>query len=703
MNSSPFRTTCSPHADRGLVAPVRVVVRIRPPCEPLVNPHFMHVVRPDRGLQHEWKWDDHSVYQAGENMDLVGTYENVFGPSSTNEDIYHSGAHELVRNTIDGYDACIYAFGQTNSGKTHTLHGCRTSPGVISQAAQDFFNEIENQTECVSLLRVSFLELYNEQIRDLLHREVLAYNSSDCLETDGQELLASRSTSKDLLFYPTIVKDPDRGTIVLHAREVLVRNVEDVMNLLDLGEHRRLVAPNDAHIDASRSHTIFRFIFESRNASDQSVRLSTLSIVDTAGNETPTNLTEESSEFAVEERERKSNIAQRWQEGERAKKLTTRVREGKNIRKSLLALESCVRVAAQSASKQSTHSQNSTALASPGRNSTRIPYRDSKLTRLLHHTIGGSAFTLVICTINPNEQKESLCTLHFGSNARKVSNYPSQVRVLSHNSLLAKYKDTIQRLVEEAELIHQAQVVESQQVEVGLQGLITKETCKYDKANEEARKMDRKIESLQSFLLYSAVTSSNSETRGRNDTTSRKKNYRARSVNCRSKKVEQQDNLNVEKTTSDEKLREKILRLRYSTSHASENNLPTLSSGNSSKHLNLRVLQKYQEYVALQRKITQLKLQKDFLQKNIHDEVSSVDNESDVTRWRKKTASKLRECMMRAIKLEKMREKSTLLTALWSCCGLSRTRTFSQGHKIEMLVRKKYPILQEAETIIKYS
>ncbi|KAI9477418.1 kinesin motor domain-containing protein, partial [Coemansia mojavensis] len=260
---------------------------------------------------------------------------------------------------MGGFNGTIFAYGQTSSGKTHTMHGSGQEPGIIKLAVQEIFDTVKNDTKREYLIRVSFLEIYNEVLRDLLE-----------------------PTKCNLKIH----ENAKREIFVGDLSEHIVFNAEHVEEILQKGDRNRHIAGTNMNERSSRSHTIFRIVIESRSLAESeefmgAVMVSCLNLVDLAGSE---------------------RVGQTGAEGQRLK-------EGAHINKSLLALGTVIG-----------------RLSEDGSDYGHIPYRDSKLTRILQPSLGGNAKTLIICTITPSPDyiDEALSTLKFASRAKTIRNTP---------------------------------------------------------------------------------------------------------------------------------------------------------------------------------------------------------------------------------------------------------------------------------------
>lgn len=210
------------------------------------------------------------------------TFDKTFGEECTTQEVYNNVAKNIVGSVCSGLNGTIFAYGQTSSGKTYTMQGSGTieegfmdggsGGGIVHMAAQDIFTHIANNQDRIFLVRASFVEIYNEEVRDLL--------------ADNKVL--------------QVREDPRRGVFV-QSNEEIVTDFSSLLQILFSGEKSRAFASTAMNERSSRSHTIFRITIESRkkphddkeNQSDAcsdleddgAVRISTLNLVDLAGSE----------------------------------------------------------------------------------------------------------------------------------------------------------------------------------------------------------------------------------------------------------------------------------------------------------------------------------------------------------------------------------------------------------------------------------
>lgn len=328
-----------------------------------------------------WRADGAAVEQVGAAIAQVGaaarrphsfSFDAVFDKGSSNEEVYDGLAAPVVEAALGGFNATVFAYGQTSSGKTHSMLGTDDDPGVTPRAIQHVLRVAEASKTRQFLIRVAYVEIYNDKIRDLMN-----------------------PTRSDLA-----VREDKAGRVFIDAEETVVETLEEAMAVLIKGQTSRHVGETKMNARSSRSHTVFSLQIESRGGDgiDQSFRASSLNLVDLAGSE-----------------RMKSTGA----EGARAK-------EGAHINKSLLVLGTIIN-----------------RLSSSGGDSSKVghlPYRDSKLTRLLRPALGGNAKTAVLCAMTPSMHhvEETLSTLKFAERAKKVTTNATRNEVVDYRS---KYKE----------------------------------------------------------------------------------------------------------------------------------------------------------------------------------------------------------------------------------------------------------------------
>ncbi|XP_020593333.1 kinesin-like protein KIN-7E, chloroplastic [Phalaenopsis equestris] len=348
---------------------VTVTVRFRP-----LSPREI-----SKGDEIAWYADGDFNVRNEYNPSIAYGFDRVFGPATTTRHVYDVAAQHVVSGAMQGINGTVFAYGVTSSGKTHTMHGEQKSPGIIPLAIKDVFSIIQETPGREFLLRVSYLEIYNEVINDLL-------------DPVGQNLR---------------IREDSQGTYVEGIKEEVVLSPAHALSLIASGEEHRHVGSNNFNLLSSRSHTIFTLTIESspsdENSPDEDVTLSQLNLIDLAGSESS-----------------------------KAETTGLRRKEGSYINKSLLTLGTVI---SKLTDDKATH----------------IPYRDSKLTRLLQSSLSGHGRVSLICTVTPasSNSEETHNTLKFAHRSKHVEIKASQNKIMDEKSLIKKYQREISCLKEE--------------------------------------------------------------------------------------------------------------------------------------------------------------------------------------------------------------------------------------------------------------
>ncbi|KAJ4272017.1 Kinesin-like protein kip2 [Fusarium torreyae] len=313
-------------------------------------------------------------------------YDNVFTTHDNNSRVYDHIAKRLVRRVMEGYHGTVFAYGMTGTGKTFSMQGTASSPGVIPLAITDIFSYIRETPSREFLLRVSYLEIYNEKIHDLLSMPT-ATGVGGAAQQDEIKLR----------------EDSKRGVYATPLKEEIVQSPTQLLRVIARGDQARRTASTQFNARSSRSHAVVQIVVESReripgaavaNDSKRSgllpggVRVSTLSLIDLAG-----------SEKAAESKERRQ--------------------EGAHINKSLLTLGTVISKLSEWKEKEAKGGD---------KDGKHLPYRDSKLTRLLQGALSGNSLVSILCTIQigagnsaalaNNHTLETINTLKFASRAK---------------------------------------------------------------------------------------------------------------------------------------------------------------------------------------------------------------------------------------------------------------------------------------------
>ncbi|CAG5978438.1 unnamed protein product [Menidia menidia] len=325
---------------------------------------------------------------AGDEPPKQFTFDGTYYIDQTTEQMYNEIAYALVEGVTEGYNGTIFAYGQTGSGKSFTMQGVSepaAQRGVIPRAFEHIFESIQTCLgfirQCAEnakfLVRASYLEIYNEEIRDLLG-------------SDTKQRMELK-------------EHPERGVYVRDLSMHTVHSVGECERIMELGWRNRAVGYTLMNKDSSRSHSIFTIHLEicstGADGADR-LRAGKLNLVDLAGSE----------------RQSKTGAT-----GER-------LREATKINLSLSALGNVISALVDGRSKY-------------------IPYRDSKLTRLLQDSLGGNTRTLMIACLSPadNNYEESLSTLRYANRAKSIQNRP-RINEDPKDALLREYQEEIKRL-----------------------------------------------------------------------------------------------------------------------------------------------------------------------------------------------------------------------------------------------------------------
>uniref|UniRef100_A0A8C7KZ89 Kinesin-like protein n=1 Tax=Oncorhynchus kisutch TaxID=8019 RepID=A0A8C7KZ89_ONCKI len=313
-------------ADAAAEYGVKVMCRFRPLNE-------SEITRGDKYIP-KFKEDD-TVIITGKPY----VFDRVLPPNTAQEQVYDACAKQIVKDVLGGYNGTIFAYGQTSSGKTHTMEGKLHDPqlmGIIPRIAHDIFDHIYSMDENLEFhIKVSYFEIYLDKIRDLLDGKK---NSCDVILSQG-------------------------------CTERFVSSPEEVMDVIDEGKANRHVAVTNMNEHSSRSHSIFLINIKQENVETEKKLSGKLYLVDLAGSE---KVSKTGAEGAV-------------------------LDEAKNINKSLSALGNVISALAEGTK-------------------THVPYRDSKMTRILQDSLGGNCRTTIIICASPSiyNECETKSTLMFG-------------------------------------------------------------------------------------------------------------------------------------------------------------------------------------------------------------------------------------------------------------------------------------------------
>ena len=314
------------------------------------------------------------------------TFDKIFDWNCAQKDVYDGAAARIVDASIEGYNGTIFCYGQTGTGKTHTMEGKDDPPserGILPHAFRHVFDAVADDAGpgVESLVRASFLEIYNENVRDLLAK-------------DQTKTCALKET-------------PEKGVYVDGLTTFVVKSAAEMHNILQVGKKNRSVGATLMNADSSRSHSIFTVTVETSRVrpgdppgAEPHITVGKLNLVDLAGSE----------------RQSKTQAS-----GDRLKEAT-------KINLSLSALGNVISALVDGKSQH-------------------IPYRDSKLTRLLQDSLGGNTKTVMIANVGPADYNfdETMSTLRYANRAKNIKNKP-KINEDAKDAMLREFQEEIARL-----------------------------------------------------------------------------------------------------------------------------------------------------------------------------------------------------------------------------------------------------------------
>ncbi|XP_066591336.1 kinesin-like protein KIF3A [Prorops nasuta] len=370
-------------SELGEIENVRVVVRVRPLNGKELDNHCKNIIEVDN-INSEITIENPNAAQ-GEPPKIF-CFDAVFDTNSTQVDIYNETARPIVDKVLQGYNGTIFAYGQTGTGKTYTMSGSKTSPqlrGIIPNTFAHIFGHIAKADENQKfLVRATYLEIYNEEVRDLL--------------------------GKDQNTRLEVKERPDIGVFVKDLSGYVVNNADDLDRIMSLGNKNRVVGATAMNVSSSRSHAIFTITVESSKLGEdgeQHVKMGKLHLVDLAGSE----------------RQSKTKAS------------GVRLREATKINLSLSTLGNVISALVDG---QSSH----------------VPYRNSKLTRLLQDSLGGNSKTLMCANISPADinYDETISSLRYANRAKNIKNR-ARVNEDPKDALLRQFQVEIEQLRKQLE------------------------------------------------------------------------------------------------------------------------------------------------------------------------------------------------------------------------------------------------------------
>ncbi|PWN48420.1 kinesin-domain-containing protein [Violaceomyces palustris] len=350
-----------------------------------------------------------SLVQEAATREKSYNFDQVFGPEADQGMVYQDVVVPILQEVMSGYNCTIFAYGQTGTGKTHTMEGDLTAhmgtysseAGIIPRTLYKLFHTLELSKDDYSV-KASFVELYNEELRDLL-------------STDSPPSTGNISSGKGIAGSNNASREPPTGSLKMYddakGRGVSIQGLEEVamsdaahgLSLLRRGSQKRQIAATRCNESSSRSHSVFTLtvhIKETGSKGEDVLRIGKLNLVDLAGSE---------------------NIGRSGAENKRA-------REAGMINQSLLTLGRVINALVE----KSSH----------------VPYRESKLTRLLQESLGGRTKTCIIATVSGDKSnlEETLSTLDYALRAKSIRNRPELNTRMTRSALIKEYVSEIERL-----------------------------------------------------------------------------------------------------------------------------------------------------------------------------------------------------------------------------------------------------------------
>ena len=360
-------------------------------------------------------------------------------------DIYASFGEEFLDHNFDGYHTCIFAYGQTGSGKSYTMMGTLDQPGLIPRTCKGLFERIESEqnSSITYNVHVSYFEIYNEHVKDLLGPR-----------TNLPTYLKIRESKMDGVYVQNLTDEP-------------VRNYEDIERLMKMGDMNRTTASTKMNDTSSRSHAVFTLTLKQIQhdiATDSTIeRLARMRLVDLAGSE----------------------------RAGRTEATGVRLREGGNINQSLTTLG---RVIAALADPKRQRTSRLTGLQNQAkRRAEVVPYRDSVLTWLLKDSLGGNSKTAMVACISPTDYEETLSTLRYADQAKRI-------RTKAHIN-----QDAVSAAERDAKILEMQETIKALQLSVNAAAVRKRDEA--DRARDELEDYQRQVTKMQRAMEESRAVS----------------------------------------------------------------------------------------------------------------------------------------------------------------------------------------------------
>lgn len=366
------------------------------------------------------------------------------------EDVYNSFGEDFLDHNFDGYHTCIFAYGQTGSGKSYTMMGTPEAPGLIPRTCQGLFERIEGEgnSSITYNVHVSYFEIYNEHVKDLLTPK-----------TREPAYLKIRESRSDGVYVQNLTDEP-------------VKSYEDIARLMHRGDHNRTTASTKMNDTSSRSHAVFTLTLKQIQhdlSSDSTIeRLARMRLVDLAGSE----------------------------RAGRTEATGQRLREGGNINQSLTTLGRVIAALADPRRQKIVHNRAAGSLGGQNTSKRRaevVPYRDSVLTWLLKDSLGGNSKTAMVACISPTDYEETLSTLRYADQAKRI-------RTKAHVN-----QDAVSAAERDAKILEMQETIRALQVSVNAAAGRKKEEA--ERSRDELEDYQRQVSKMQRAMEESRAVS----------------------------------------------------------------------------------------------------------------------------------------------------------------------------------------------------
>ncbi|KAF4553863.1 Kinesin heavy chain-like protein 3 [Elsinoe fawcettii] len=436
---------------------VKVVVRVRKflqreldrsaPCIVEMNPVSQQtILHPPPLTQTEAKASRKTYEEKSFTFDKsFWSHDVESGHYAHQKDVYASFGEEFLDHNFDGYHTCIFAYGQTGSGKSYTMMGTPEQPGLIPRTCEGLFERIhdEQNGNITYNVHVSYFEVYNEHVRDLLTPR-----------TNPPTYLKIRESKADGVYVQGLTDSP-------------VKSYAEVEKLMKAGDQNRTTASTKMNDTSSRSHAVFTLTLKQIQhdvASDSTIeRLARMRLVDLAGSE----------------------------RANRTEATGARLREGSNINQSLTTLGRVIAALAEPKRQRALQAKG------PANQTKRrldvVPYRDSVLTWLLKDSLGGNSKTAMVACISPTDYEETLSTLRYADQAKKI-------RTRAHVN-----QDAVSAAERDAKILEMQETIRS--LQFCMNAAATRKRDEADRATEELENYQREVIKMQRAMEESKAVS----------------------------------------------------------------------------------------------------------------------------------------------------------------------------------------------------